>query len=252
MILRRVIDHFRKQEWTAIFLDFVIVVVGVFIGIQVANWNDARRERSLDRSYMLRLHDEVQAAEQPMAEIAREQETIARFLSQAIARITGAPSAESLSRDECDAIFASHIYRPLLLTLPTLDELLSSGRASILRDNDLRGALARLSQREAATRNTASYVASGAYVLPHLYPEMVRVNPEMTADRFGFAPFGGHECAIALMTGSKAFRNDLIDNRYRMDAYIREGLGPERLQLMEVHRLLDRTLNIQHGKEAAP
>jgi len=44
MILRRVIEHFRKQEWTAIFLDFVIVVVGVFIGIQVSNWNDARAE----------------------------------------------------------------------------------------------------------------------------------------------------------------------------------------------------------------
>jgi hypothetical protein len=44
MILRRVISHFRKQEWTAVFIDFVIVVCGVFIGIQVANWNEARAE----------------------------------------------------------------------------------------------------------------------------------------------------------------------------------------------------------------
>jgi len=42
MILRRVIAHFRKQEWTAIFLDFLIVVVGVFVGLQVNNWNAAR------------------------------------------------------------------------------------------------------------------------------------------------------------------------------------------------------------------
>jgi len=28
MILRRVIEHFRKQEWTAIAIDFLIVVVG--------------------------------------------------------------------------------------------------------------------------------------------------------------------------------------------------------------------------------
>ena len=39
MLLRRFIEHVRKQEWTAIAIDFVIVVVGVFIGIQVANWN---------------------------------------------------------------------------------------------------------------------------------------------------------------------------------------------------------------------
>ncbi|HBK92389.1 MAG TPA: hypothetical protein DDZ68_12025 [Parvularcula sp.] len=44
MILRRVIAHFRKQEWTAIFLDFVIVVAGVFVGMQVTNWNAAIAE----------------------------------------------------------------------------------------------------------------------------------------------------------------------------------------------------------------
>jgi len=32
----------KDQDWTAIGIDFVIVVVGVYIGIQVANWNDAR------------------------------------------------------------------------------------------------------------------------------------------------------------------------------------------------------------------
>lgn len=40
MILRRVIKHFRKQEWTAIAIDFV--VVGVLISFQVSNRNDAR------------------------------------------------------------------------------------------------------------------------------------------------------------------------------------------------------------------
>jgi hypothetical protein len=42
MLLRRLTLHVREQNWTAIGIDFVIVVVGVFIGIQVANWNDDR------------------------------------------------------------------------------------------------------------------------------------------------------------------------------------------------------------------
>ena len=45
MILRRVIAHFRKQEWTAIAIDFVIVVLGVFVASQVSIWNEARAER---------------------------------------------------------------------------------------------------------------------------------------------------------------------------------------------------------------
>jgi hypothetical protein len=55
MILRRVIAHFRKQEWTAIVIDFVIVVAGVFVGIQVSNWNAARADARLGEDYVRRL-----------------------------------------------------------------------------------------------------------------------------------------------------------------------------------------------------
>lgn len=55
MILRRIIAHFRKQEWTAIAIDFLIVVVGVFIGIQVSNWNAARGDRAKEAVYLTEL-----------------------------------------------------------------------------------------------------------------------------------------------------------------------------------------------------
>lgn len=42
MNLRRIIEHIKNQQWTAVAIDFVIVVVGVFVGIQVSNWNQAR------------------------------------------------------------------------------------------------------------------------------------------------------------------------------------------------------------------
>ena len=61
MILRRLIEHFRKQEWTAIAIDFVIVVAGVFVGLQVSNWNAARAD-ALDYAGALgRLRAEIDA-----------------------------------------------------------------------------------------------------------------------------------------------------------------------------------------------
>ena len=39
MIFRRVKAHIENENWFAVFIDFLIVVVGVFVGIQVANWN---------------------------------------------------------------------------------------------------------------------------------------------------------------------------------------------------------------------
>ena len=55
MILSRVIEHVKQQHWTAVFLDFVIVVMGVFIGIQVSNWNAARADMRLGAEYATRL-----------------------------------------------------------------------------------------------------------------------------------------------------------------------------------------------------
>ncbi len=60
MILRRIIAHFRKQEWTAIGIDFVIVVVGVFVGIQVANWNADAADRRRGAVYVERLNRDME------------------------------------------------------------------------------------------------------------------------------------------------------------------------------------------------
>jgi hypothetical protein len=40
----RFIDHMKAQHGTAFGLDFVIVVIGVFVGIQLGNWNETRVE----------------------------------------------------------------------------------------------------------------------------------------------------------------------------------------------------------------
>lgn len=59
MLLSRVIEHVKAQNWTAIGIDFVIVVVGVFIGIQVANWNEVRNNKAGLVASLGRLDKEV-------------------------------------------------------------------------------------------------------------------------------------------------------------------------------------------------
>jgi len=59
MILRRVIQHVKMQEWTAIWIDLVIVVVGVFIGIQVSNWNAARADDIRAQTYLVQINENL-------------------------------------------------------------------------------------------------------------------------------------------------------------------------------------------------
>ena len=59
MLLRRIIEHVEDQNWTAIALDFVIVVVGVFIGIQVSNWNEDVAFKKREQVLLRELRGEI-------------------------------------------------------------------------------------------------------------------------------------------------------------------------------------------------
>jgi len=60
MILRRLTANLRAQNWTAIAIEFLIVVFGVFIGTQVANWNQARLEKQATSRMLDQLRPELQ------------------------------------------------------------------------------------------------------------------------------------------------------------------------------------------------
>jgi len=52
MILRRLSQSLKEQNWAAITIEFVLLVVGVFLGIQVANWNSERIEQQRTASLL--------------------------------------------------------------------------------------------------------------------------------------------------------------------------------------------------------
>lgn len=58
MLFRRIIEHLRTQNWTAVGFDLGIVIIGVFIGTQVSNWNQDR----IERQETARLLQELQPA----------------------------------------------------------------------------------------------------------------------------------------------------------------------------------------------
>lgn len=59
MILRSVTKHVKDQNWVAIFLDLMIVVFGVFIGLQVSNWNDEQVDENKAKILIKRLYGDL-------------------------------------------------------------------------------------------------------------------------------------------------------------------------------------------------
>lgn len=113
MILRRVIAHFRKQEWTAIFLDFLIVVVGVFVGLQVNNWNETRVNRLRADNYLERVHSDFRGIserlERNIAEFDESLQSIEYIRTQMETRTSLTEEQTSAFRSALNQIDASSI-----------------------------------------------------------------------------------------------------------------------------------------------
>lgn len=142
MILRRLTEHVKAQNWFAVGLDFLIVVLGVFIGLQVNNWNEARKQADLQAKLLERLEEEFLALEPVVADLV----TFSQSAQKSTADVVNALRQETPPTDE--AAFRSALARAnWALSVPQVaavySELVSTGRLADIRDVELRKALIR-------------------------------------------------------------------------------------------------------------
>jgi len=71
MILRRIATAFRRQDWFTVFVETMIVVLGVFIGLQVNNWNEARADHRREAVYLQGLAQDIRIDIADIDEIIR-------------------------------------------------------------------------------------------------------------------------------------------------------------------------------------
>lgn len=64
MIHKRLGANLRAQNWFAIAIELAIVVVGVFIGTWVANWNTQRVEQAEARRMLVQLEPSIELLQQ--------------------------------------------------------------------------------------------------------------------------------------------------------------------------------------------
>lgn len=62
MIIRRISGHVKRHDWFAVGVDFVIVVIGVFVANQVTILNERRLERRAETEIIVQLRADVAAA----------------------------------------------------------------------------------------------------------------------------------------------------------------------------------------------
>jgi hypothetical protein len=142
MKLRRVAEHFKHLHWTTIAIDLVIVVVGVFIGMQASNWNQQRATDQQSAVFTARLKADL-----------RVEDWIYQFLiaynREVLANANGAVDAlegKATLSDEALLVSAYRAtqYRNRNRHGATYDELISTGTIGLIHDQTLRDTAMRL------------------------------------------------------------------------------------------------------------
>ncbi len=138
MLLRRMTQHVRNQNWFAVFLDFVIVVVGVFIGIQVANWNEAQNDKALGEDYVASLITEL-------SDDLKSAEAMQNYYKTVFDNLVAADKLLTLPEsDSFETLIAIYRATEISYIAPnnaTWNQIVSSGHVGLLPSEAVNGGL---------------------------------------------------------------------------------------------------------------
>ena len=229
MILRRISENVRSQNWFAVAVEFVIVVVGVFMGLQVQDWNEARKERIEERELLGRLYEETIG----LLEVQREELVGLRARADVLMDVNPVLFEQEPSRrisdDECASIVSSHVFRRPPDELPVLDEMLSTGRFDVLRDKIIKERLRSYVLFRGRGRAYYEEATNELFRLHSRFPDLITVDrvpleagsvgrwTGLSGEGFRWNPV----CNTEKIRASTAFLNEYVDNLSRISSMIR-------------------------------
>jgi len=133
--LLRVAEHVRTQNWTAIGIDFLIVVLGVFVGIQVANWNAAGVDQQRGAGFTERLREDLREERWIYDFITAYTHDVRDAADRAVQALEG--NIELSNHDLLVAAYRATQYREGNRRRATYDELVSTGSLGLITDQRL-------------------------------------------------------------------------------------------------------------------
>jgi hypothetical protein len=218
MILRRISQSLKEQNWTAIAIEFVLLVAGVFLGIQVQEWQGDLANHRLERGYLERMLRDIDLS------IDTNQLNMARLQRYSIGQIAVVSSLVrcELAADQRDA-FANGMGNiakvgPSVFVMNTVDEMLSAGHFSLIRNAAVRDAMNGLA-RDAKYQN-GIFVAIYAQLAASTTTTSQRVIRTYSDPKTPFDPVAWNDLSIDFdaLCKDRPFQAALSNIRYLTDA----------------------------------
>lgn len=142
MILHRFSRAVRKQDWFTVVLEILIVIVGIFLGLQVDDWNESRKFRQQEAVYLSKIADDLEAMQ---SELLNRVERYDESVQTMIAALNALETCDTSDAATSDVKFAMERYQsapPINYLDATYDEMVASGALARIRDEGLKRKIA--------------------------------------------------------------------------------------------------------------
>lgn len=139
MLPRRLLNHVRNQNWTAITVELLVVILGVFIGLQVDNWNQSRIENNDAKSYYDRLIEDLRTNAASFQARQDYYQDVQAYGQSALDTLRGSQDT-SPTQFLIDAYQTSQVWQ-VFINRAAYDEILSVGAMNTIPDIDARSKL---------------------------------------------------------------------------------------------------------------
>jgi hypothetical protein len=127
MLLRRITGHVKEQNWFAVAIDLAIVVFGVFIGIQVSNWNEARSLHARESELLAELKRELEAEVETTDALRTSIEEVLAAIRRSMAVIDGGGACGGTCWPVLADFFHASQWFPTAVTMSTYGEMRRQG-----------------------------------------------------------------------------------------------------------------------------
>lgn len=143
MFVHRIFESFRNRNISHLAAELFIVIVGVFIGIQVSNWNDERLEQNRAHSYLERIRADLDADIQNYRDRLAFWQKVSGYGELGLHYATTGDSRSASQWELLLAYFQASQLAEFYTTRSTFDELKSGGALGLIDNLELRDKLAR-------------------------------------------------------------------------------------------------------------
>ena len=170
MILHRVATAIKEQNWFTVALEILIVVVGIYAGLQADAWMSTQQDHALEIEYLERLVADMEES------IAAQRNNIQTLDDEVAAIDYVAQIQRSGTFDGVDeerlikGLNSVGWVAPLTTNMITIRELQSTGKISLIRDVSIRMAIGQFERSYAnavfsASQNVSLMAASAPEIM---------------------------------------------------------------------------------------